>query len=56
VVDATVGTGATIGEVDVEVINPGGVFGSGAGLFTAAPGNAPPGRVLNLRRTDVRGN
>jgi hypothetical protein len=56
VADVTLGSGAAIGALDVDVINPDQVFGTGTAVFTVEAADAPPGQVLNFRRSDVRGN
>jgi PKD repeat protein len=42
VVTVTIPAGAALGPVDVEVINPDDVFGTGAGLFTVTQAQLPP--------------
>jgi PKD repeat protein len=42
VVTVTIASGAALGPVDVEVVNPDQVFGTGAGLFTVTPAQIPP--------------
>jgi hypothetical protein len=53
VADVTVGGGAPIGTIDVDVVNPDQVFGTGTGVFSVSAADGAPGRVLNLRRSDV---